>query len=997
MTAVATLRAGWKYGAALAAWLLGLAAGGLGQALPDEDIVPARTPATRELREAAEKDSVKTIRTSGYAEGLEVGFVKAREEVPPGVMCFNVLKILNNSDQTFSFTPLYEAPELAKLIVQEQDQQEITLMPGQSRFIPVRMSFPAQTEGGQPYRLSARLSRSGGEDLGPPVSSEVSFQKQSKWMAVSPLKRMYTSAGDENYTYVPVTLSNTGNVRELFTAEIAAGSLLDIEGGADLHPWQFSLRPGRDTSLRIGVRCEAGSSMSSGADYRFDLRLRSEDGHQEEISVFFERIESSFVNQRSEEESPLIIDMRRLMSGAEAGNAVLGLSGNILLKNQRDISYRYETQNAFFTDRSKSAGDAYWRQARMLLQYKTPDRLLRVGDIGGGSGYTVGGRGIGYQHKGEKYQADALFVKSVQSPAWGYALQYQRTPSQQLRWRAGYAYSRNPEALTQVQAPSAGISFEPLPKQRISADFTFTRLSTYGRGVKPVDQRGLGYQLQYGGQVGEWGLTLKNSYASLGYVGSGNRGAMIVESEAGRKYGSQRSLRLSYTYARRNLDTRDEEGLQTAYGTSLSHRLNASYNFHLGKMPLALGSTLQRQRGEQFFTRTGESDAFGSSQARVSVASSWKSQKNSDISLTPLVQAGLTRVDQLPNGSIVNPNLYFFRAALDYRYKYGGISAEYAYQPVEGTREHAANPFAAYAKQIKLDATFDKEIWAEKLYLSLLASAAYDAEGVAVKAKQSIRYETESGWGANIDLSWQPVGSGSRDPSVSVGVRKVVETQQPRLKYYTLKVEFFKDANGNRIREPEEEGISQILVNLGPSKNPTLPPAEGQNNKYKPEGIMSDASGFVSFVKAPAGEYELTLEELFPPMDFTNVMGLRFDILLRQHTKFVIPYARSIIIAGKVEITRDKYSRLHGISPANIRVSVLDAQGNSFYALTDDRGNYLLSFPYTENFKVSMNNVLGEKFELVNAEQSFVSEGTQRFEVSFHFKEKGRSINFGGG
>jgi hypothetical protein len=43
-----------------------------------------------------------------------------------------------------------------------------------------------------------------------------------------------------------------------------------------------------------------------------------------------------------------------------------------------------------------------------------------------------------------------------------------------------------------------------------------------------------------------------------------------------------------------------------------------------------------------------------------------------------------------------------------------------------------------------------------------------------------------------------------------------------------------------------------------------------------------------------------------------------------------------------------------------------------------------------------MKNVLGTKFELMNAEQPIeVSEDNLRYDVNFHYKEKGRSVNFG--
>jgi len=165
--------------------------------------------------------------------------------------------------------------------------------------------------------------------------------------------------------------------------------------------------------------------------------------------------------------------------------------------------------------------------------------------------------------------------------------------------------------------------------------------------------------------------------------------------------------------------------------------------------------------------------------------------------------------------------------------------------------------------------------------------------------------------------------------------------------------------------------------------------------KFKPPNVMSDDKGFVEIAKAPQGSYLVHLEELFMMTDYANLNSFHLEVFLNRHKTILVPYSKSVTLSGKVKITRDKFSRLHGITPANIRVTVIDQNGDQHYALTSSDGSYIITVPFSNTYRVSMKNVLGKQFELIGAEQELKTEGDKsRYEVGFHFKEKGRGINF---
>ncbi|TAE55721.1 MAG: hypothetical protein EAZ89_05410, partial [Bacteroidetes bacterium] len=372
-----------------------------------------------------------------------------------------------------------------------------------------------------------------------------------------------------------------------------------------------------------------------------------------------------------------------------------------------------------------------------------------------------------------------------------------------------------------------------------------------------------------------------------------------------------------------------------------------------------------------------------------------KSKNNSDVTFTPTAGLGISSTYL---GSNAGARSISAKAGVTARFKYGSLSAEYLSQPGPVRRDYVDEEKVKNGQEIRLGSSWHKDFFDKRLSLDGSATVSYLLRSQQVKAEMAagVSYKGENGWSFGADVKVDPtkVASGEGAASVSLNARKVIEAPQPRLRYYNLKVVFFKDENGNRLNEPTEAGVSNVLVSLQRSKEPS---PTGEPIQFKPPEIMSDEKGLVSYLKAPQGTYFISLKELFAQTQYTNMNGSELEVLLNKHTTLLVPYTKSVMITGNVSIARDKFSRLTGISPARIRVTVTDANGAVSHSLTDDKGNFIISAPFTEKYTVTLKNVLGDKFDLPDGTQEIqVTNGEQRFEVNFHFKEKGRSINFGG-
>ena len=981
--------------------LLLLPAGLWGQAIPDAEILPAMTPATIEERERQAQEAGKV---PGEVQALEAGFVKAAEELPPGVMYFNVLRIQNNSPETFVFTPDFSIPGNCKLILQDQDQGEITLKPGQSRYMPVRLSFPSDVEGGVPYRVQVALTQPGGGLLGEPIVTQVQYQRVSRWRMLTPTSKAYTSRADDDFTEVRITFYNEGNALESIALTADIGRLLSLrEADGDRYEQILPLRPSTDTTIFLHVRVKPTEEEVSGAPYRLVVMGQGpQDSVPQDITVFFESIDAAYRNQLSEAEAPLIISLNQTGLTNGQTTSLLNLSGHLLFSEGRELHYSYGFQQALGGTQPIDVGNMLWQRSRMLVTYQNQRTQIRAGDVGGGTGISIGGRGISARHEIGRTTLTGTFAANLRLPIWGFTGGFSREFSDRLRMQAGITYRKDREDQTQAVAPMAAVAFSPVTGHTLTLKAIGTRLTNYGRGVKPIDQRGFSYELGYGATVGNLKYRIKNRYTSQDYLG-GNPGLMTLDAEAAYKFANESMLKLRYRQNRKRTEAEDEEGQLTTTNRQVAQTLAATYNLKAGNLPISLGASYRGLSSDNTFHTLDRSDFFQTRSLSFGVATTLKAKNNKDIALIPSIQvASSSLVNTSALEAVVTPSIYKVKAGVRARYKYGSLNVDYLYQPELQLQQQAFIEDTHYSQQIQAAASYNNTFAGDKLNLSASAMASYlitDAQ-LRTKVDARVSYRTLNGWDFHVQASTDPMaglsGNLGQASSVSVGARKVVEGQQPRLKYYNLEVQFFKDLDGNRLREDGEAGIGSVLVTL--ERMPGMEMAENGATeiRFKAPGIMSDADGQVVYRKIPQGQYTLALQELFPPMEYTNMNGNEFQLAVNKHTVLLVPYARSVAITGQVTITRDKFSRLVGITPANIRVTVIDANGDSYYTLTDDRGAYFITVPFSTHYTVQLKNVLGDKFDLIGAEQELeVKEEDARFEIHFEFKEKGRSINFG--
>ncbi len=153
-------------------------------------------------------------------------------------------------------------------------------------------------------------------------------------------------------------------------------------------------------------------------------------------------------------------------------------------------------------------------------------------------------------------------------------------------------------------------------------------------------------------------------------------------------------------------------------------------------------------------------------------------------------------------------------------------------------------------------------------------------------------------------------------------VRKEFGFQQPTVKYYDLKLVFFKDYNGNRIKNDNEPGIKNVLLSIQRTDTPEFP-------DFSSGELLSNQYGEVFFENIPAGIYDLSYNPVGTEAGTFSKTDIESTIRFDKNTTLYIPFVEKNKVFGKIILNRSKLSGLGKVDVSNVRITVTDSRGNT--------------------------------------------------------------------
>ncbi|MEM7659381.1 MAG: hypothetical protein AAF399_24900, partial [Bacteroidota bacterium] len=608
------------------------------QRTQDEESDPKALPP--EIME--EQAPVKQLSDPSSLAPLELTFVKEGEEIPPGVMFFNVLKVTNPSERARQFSLSFEKPDFTNLILQESSQGVITVEAGQKSFIPIRVSFPSETEGGVPYQVIATVNYEDSDQVGQ-AETEVVFQRISKWRASTPVSKKHVARGDPNAIEIPIRVRNRGNCMEelLFDVELGKQLNCEIESKREFQ-WKYYIRPSLDTTIFVPILVKPSkSAFLNPVDFTFQVEISSQtDTVPQLLTVVLEEVAQDFENLIDLSSAPLIIGMTH--QGIQDPQTDLTIGGTRLMVDDKELTYQVALEDIQSLSRY-SERDFSLRNVRGNVQYKTPRSFLKAGNIGGGAGVNVNGLGLSVGHHfgllepGKGVDTRLIAGYNPMSRELGVSGSARWKTEQNLSLEMGTGLKRN----FQEQSTLVGV--------QSSAHYNFAKTHSVGLNVGATYKsgpdtlagpRGVGaaYSFQYSGNIKEK-LTVgfENEFISANYANA-NGGIFNYKAEAGYEFTANSKIGTSFTSRSTQIIREEKGGTRKKLGKNQSTSFRTAYNTRWKQ--LSIGAGLERASQKTIVNDPSLSRESNALRLNVGLGTTWTKKNDNTVSLSPSLMVG---------------------------------------------------------------------------------------------------------------------------------------------------------------------------------------------------------------------------------------------------------------------------------------------------------------------------------------------------------------------
>ncbi|MFH1321748.1 MAG: SPOR domain-containing protein, partial [Bacteroidota bacterium] len=954
-------------------------------------------------------------------------FVKKKTLHSPDSLYFNVLKITNNTKKRLTGSVTINIPDSWKLI--SLSKKRINIAPGKSAYVPVRVALSRETKGGVAYVINASFVTSDGLLLN--SDCYISIPRITKWKIYAP-KRVIYFAQQVEFEKLELNLENKGNSAELIKLELISGESLTMYGSKEgILVTSISLPPNSDTILTFSVKylpltleeIDLNSWRGSSIKIRAYTQNKTEN-----MTVWFKYLKNSFTNILGFGNTPLNLEVtaRNLLASFKP-RLDFNVYGTILLQKNREINYRFSNPNiASYGDRNSSEYLNYlWTGTRMYVNYTTKDAGITIGDMGAGIGFMgVSGRGIGGYYNFNNNKISAAAVRNIIHPINAASIEHQIRIERFANIRSGLTYIN--DEYNKINSALGGIGasfllfkvhhfntfFSVSNTQHLYNDSTFKlNNTTYIKTDAPdTTLKGFGYQLNYTSIINKFRFNIASIYGSK-YHGGSYGGRFEVRGQVNYSINSRHSTFFRYSrYSYQPI--RYLQGKmylssffrRESYDLQLVSRLNPKLSISAGPSIETLYQTRDDYMNDTLVP-------MGSISERLYIRANYRTSRYNTV--TPYIICGFTKINEYADSAFglsfsdISPftaPFYNAQVGLYIRRKHWGVSVNYYYGPYYIYNQFSYVYGGNFDKSLRIMPYFEKYFLNNKLkfvsYNSYIYNALSNSERIFLNAR--LEYFFNKGWSMHVNnnLSFYSRYDEETARKISyrnyyldVGFKKIFDIPQPRVKYYDLTVICFMDLNGNRAKDENEAGLDYILINI--ERDGLTDTVQLGNFVYA--DLATDQFGEIHYNNIPGGNYKLDITPLKDLQDLYNLNGAEQYITIESNTTIYIPFVQTNKISGKIILVRDEFSSEGFISVSDIRVTASDTAGNTYSVLTDRAGKFILFAPLAGRYRVTVNNVFGENFELQQPVFNVDFDGYKEYEIEFRFKEKPRSININGG
>ena len=941
---------------------------------------------------------------------LWIQFIKGNQTHSPDSTLFDIIKIQNTSSITYAGALSIELPSNWKLI--SQKELNISLAPGESYYFPVRISLPDQLIGGYSYVLSANFNT---EEHSFQQNLYITIPKKSDWGIEVTEQNIYFNALYDyiNYNYY---LYNNGNAEEIIKVNYEIGKMLDLPEIDNVNnEAYYVLAAHSDTTISHRVQFRKGLSDFEKERYENNFResmvmMRASTSEKNENRrVLVNRLNSEYDNHKGiyNYQTPLNVEWQtyNLLSPVSPRFNIRAY-GKILFNNSRQLDYHIAALSLPFGGSYNNV--TFAKNAFFRVLYTTPtSSVLLASNIGGSNLLNSYGMGLAYkQQLAVNARAEVVVTRDRFLPISSASLTGEFDLLPFLTGRLGFGVYDDSGINQTATSALIGSRFMIGKNHRFDIDLAFSYNVFKATPALPQEEERLGfsYRFRYNVSLTKFNLRVYSLNKSLNYFRNSNN--YINQVNGSYVFDQKNRLNLNFYANYYLLDVypyrflRLDSWTRNLYGQLLYLRPITP------KLFLNVGPEVSYNYRDIYIVSDDYNTQLENLFYGAYLAMTYRFDQYS--SITPNLRIGLAQTDyrDVLNGIDIETDLQFaLRLGVNYTGKYLRVLAYYQRGPLNIVDQAIiSNQVLPTQESYQLRPYYERFFFDHTLRLSGYVNFIYLMPANRELFNWSIQADVylDDGWELGVSnnmYSNKYVNSeqnivANRGLNLFLRVKKSFGIQQPRVKFYNMDIVYFKDMNGNGVKDKDELPIPNVKTVI--ERHKEMDSNRDLDRVFVSQYLVSNPEGEINMENIPHGVYSLNHQLLQNGDNLFFVYGKSQEVILNGDQTIYAPLTESYKIRGKIILDRDLNSNLGDIDISEIRVTAVSDSGDTYFGLTDDYGQYIIHVPPGQTYTVTINNVLDESLVVEKDEYRIDMIDVKTVNVDFNFIEKRRGLNIEG-
>ena len=957
-------------------------------------------------------DSLNSLsnNTPVLTDTLLLSFVKGNRIYSPDSTLFDIVRVENKTGKDYSGELSIEVSNGWKII--SEPNKQLNIKAGQDYYFPLRISLPDNLTGGYSYIVTANYKTS---DVNFSNNMYITIPRNSDWGLDLDIYNIYFNTL-KNYVDYEYKLSNYGNSEEIIKVDYKVGRMLDIpdleNSGNEIY---YAVPAHSDTIIKHRIMYKKGLSdleldryMNNYTESTISMQAQTDYKH-ESRRVAITRLESQYDNHNglTNYVTPLNVEWQvyNLLSAVNPRYNIRAY-GNILFNKDRSLNYHIAGISLPFSGSYKNVSAANNLFYRIL--YRSPlTKILLSSNLGNSSLLNSYGMGVNFvQTLSDNSYGQIIITRDRFLPITSVSATFGLDFKPGFGGRIGLGYYNDERANQIATSGMLGSNFTIAKHHVFDAEIavSYNQFDPTATLPQQVTKVGFSYKFRYNITIPKFNLSVYLLNKSFNYFRNSNNSINNINGSY--VFNEKNRLNLTfynnsylldfypYRFLKTNSWNRNIFG-QLLYIRPLNPKLifNAGPEYRFNHRDIfVLNQNYNKQLDDLFYG--------------VYMALIYRMNEFNSISPNLRIGMAQTKFDDVGDNLHFQTNLEFaMRLGINYSGKYFRVLAFYQRGPqVLAEQAIIAGTIIPSQQSYQIRPYYERYFFKKTLRISSYINYMFlmPSNRSLVNWNLAADAYLKNGWEfgiANNSYTNQYINSeqaliSNRGLNLYFRVKKSIDIQQPRIKFFDMTLVYFKDLNGNGIKDDHEPPIPNVRTLVERETHPD--DTQNMSSVFVTQNLVSDPQGIIVLENIPNGVYSLDHYQINKKNNLFFEFGNEQQAILNSNQTVYVPLTESYKIRGAIVIDRDPNSDLGNVDISEIRVSAVSDSGITYFGLTNKFGDFIINIPPGHRYSVKVNNVLGDVFKIEKDEYNVEMFDVNTVNIDFIFVETRRGVNIKG-